>query len=702
MKYQISKVVCCVLCACLLISEVFTVYGADTMQEVIFEVPVISNECSDKEVLYFYKYDNTYFLTLDDIVELTRFELLDGDENYIQLTQGARTVSISKETGKLLDCNYIETGSVPIRHIEGQYLIEGIPMLIYLGATCSVTETGELCVMMPWITLWEALMPEYEKYCFDINGLYGGEVSVKISVVCDIVAEILDIGDEKIFPSGKETRYENALHAMLGVDTREYESVQELAALQNKVLNKFLTSTAITSKYQEQFEQQETISKNGMEFWGLAEELFEVSMDYFGEVEREAGVRSWQKAFLKEDKTKMAEVAAENSKIIYTQAAEKAEISKLSTYQDFLEVVMLTADIVNTSNDLINLDIMTRKLLENALNDEMLKQIRDMDFAWLSASKRVTDKLSTDSSIVIETAYEEITKFAVEELVDKGITEILTTLSSNANLYYIATKMSLFIVSVVYDDLFKAYASDLMAIDMNEIHRDVLEILNLVQNKARGECYSNMDTLQQLQKIYILYYRLIISFSEAFAISLEEFGTKNKREWINRFAGREEGSYSNYAAAYLYAITNCAIVPIVDYNSNIDEYFALFEKHDPSLQFSDVEIPKNESISKEDIIVERVETGTNLHCQWFVYGDFNEDGSDEIYAFVCTSATDYSNGQLWYFSESKGYCMFYFGIGEAKLFCNVVKSVPDRAAVELIYFIRNVDEFVEEVKYRYF
>lgn len=44
----------------------------------------------------------------------------------------------------------------------------------------------------------------------------------------------------------------------------------------------------------------------------------------------------------------------------------------------------------------------------------------------------------------------------------------------------------------------------------------------------------------------------------------------------------------------------------------------------------------NESNETESI-VETVESWTGLHCEWVASGDFDDDGSDEIYALVCIS-----------------------------------------------------------------
>ena len=705
------------MCAAFFIAQVPIASASDTEQYVSFSVPIISSECPDLTCVNFCKYDGTYYLSIRDIAKLARFKMLDENEQGIWLEQGARIVFIGKEDGSLLDCNYIEQGTIPIQYHDGEYMLEGIPMLTYLGATCSVTEKGYLQISTPWITYWEAIMPDYEDYCFDLETLYDGAVDAHI--ICDIIADLLDISEGGILPAGKNERYESALYEMLEVDMNEYEGVQQLTAWKNTVTRDFISSEAMAAIYQDEFEHQQELAKkkserqedeektqqsneDGANFWGIAEELFEKSMDVFWEQERQNGIKNWQNAFSSGNTSKMAEAAAENSETLYRQAYAKAGLEKLSSYQDFLDVVMVTANVIGTANDLMEYDIETRELIKNALSSDVLKNAGYQNLAWNKASDSVSKRLSTDTNILIGSAYEGIRDFAIEEIADKGIPALGSLLTSNANVYYVIVKMSLSLASVAFDDLFKSYSSDLIAIDTNEIHRDVLQILNATEEKARSENYSNPKTLEQLQKLYMLYYRLIISFSDNFATSLKEFGGKNKDKWIANFAGKEGGSYCNYAAAYLYLITNCSVQPISEYSSEIDQCTDLFQKYDPTEEYSESvgisDIAENTSRSAAEI-AKRV---TGLHCEWAIEGDFDDDGSDEIYALVCNSSSDYSNGQLWHFTSTGNRCMFYIDEADFDMICGIIKKLPDWLSAEIIDTVDNIDEFISDIERRYF
>lgn len=106
--------------------------------------------------------------------------------------------------------------------------------------------------------------------------------------------------------------------------------------------------------------------------------------------------------------------------------------------------------------------------------------------------------------------------------------------------------------------------------------------------------------------------------------------------------------------------------------------------------------------SAKESIIEIVEGSTGLYCEWAVSGDFDDDGNDEIYALVCTSSSDYSNGQLWHFTSADNRCIFYIEETEFEMLCNIVETIPDWLVVEVIDAVDNIDEFIYDLKRRYF
>ena len=126
-------------------------------------------------------------------------------------------------------------------------------MLMYLGAACTLKDDKALEVLMPSITIWESIMPDYLDYYFDIKKLYGGEENIKFSLACDIIADVLDgVSGHGLFADA-DTHLEDALYEILNVDMMKYESVQESNAEQNQDLNNFLSSEGVSSFFKWRF-----------------------------------------------------------------------------------------------------------------------------------------------------------------------------------------------------------------------------------------------------------------------------------------------------------------------------------------------------------------------------------------------------------------------------------------------------------------
>ena len=147
----------CVIMVSMTPNVVFAIDSVPDSEEIpVYSVPVISNEYSGSH-LNFYEIDGKYYLSIDDIKELTRFESEETDTEII-LSQGIRDVVIEKNSGHLIDCNIADQGNIGLIQYDGKYLCEGIPMLMYLGAACALREDQALEVMMPTVTIWESML----------------------------------------------------------------------------------------------------------------------------------------------------------------------------------------------------------------------------------------------------------------------------------------------------------------------------------------------------------------------------------------------------------------------------------------------------------------------------------------------------------------------------------------------------------------
>lgn len=201
----LNRIFCVILCIILIGNTSLNVLAAKTFldnednEEIkLYSVPVVSNESPSRD-LYFYEYDGKYYLSLEDIVELTGCSLsIDGE--IIMLTQGVREIEIYENTCKMLDsvhmnqdddmdACYVDQGTINLLNYDEKYLFEGIPMLNYLGAVCTINESSELKVDMPEHTIWESIIPNPLDYFYDMNT---SEDNIEIALILGCLADCIN------------------------------------------------------------------------------------------------------------------------------------------------------------------------------------------------------------------------------------------------------------------------------------------------------------------------------------------------------------------------------------------------------------------------------------------------------------------------------------------------------------------------------
>ncbi|MDE6750405.1 MAG: hypothetical protein K2K21_15310 [Lachnospiraceae bacterium] len=168
----------------------------------IYKVPVISNECTGSTIT-FYGYNGKFYLALDDIKDFTRYKFNESDSQLI-LGHGIREIRIEKETGHMTDCNCVDQGIIDILEYNGKYLCEGIPMLTYLGADCTVRDGKALEILMPSFTIWEAVMLSFtiwESVIPDYADMYLNRIT---DCAVDSIVDFSTLSDDLLIPEWME------------------------------------------------------------------------------------------------------------------------------------------------------------------------------------------------------------------------------------------------------------------------------------------------------------------------------------------------------------------------------------------------------------------------------------------------------------------------------------------------------------------
>lgn len=554
------------LCIIMILSVPNTVFAVNSTTDSediqVYSVPIISNEYNDSHIT-FYGVGGKFYLSFDDIKELTRFELEETDTT-ITLAQGLRELVIEKSSGHLVDCDFVDQGNIDIIQYDGKYLCEGIPMLMYLGAACALKENQVLEVMMPTITIWESIMPDYLDYYFNITELYGGEDNVKISLACDIIADVLDgVSGHGLFANG-DTHLEDALYEILNVDMMKYESVQESITAQNQSVNEFLTSEGLSTFLDG--------SSSGVD---SVSELLDYYADFYLDGEILKNEIRWQRSYSAGDLDTASSLSKEINQQVYEQSAIKANLGNADNVGDALDLGMIALDTAITSYNLMQYDDDTKNLFSRTINEEIFRYAEYEDISWNNITDKISKNLSSNESIVQSAALNSIVDYVSEEVTEKGVQTALSAFTSKANIYVAATQLAIFLASLINYNTNQAFSADMNAIWLNTVQYDIAQLTSRMLVKERDEYhFSDVESLTKLKDMFTLYYRTIIAFSENITKSIEEFGGKNRNEWMQYFGGTSGKSVCNYAAIYLYRITNCTVIPIVEYTSLSDELLA--------------------------------------------------------------------------------------------------------------------------------
>lgn len=227
---------------------------------------------------------------------------------------------------------------------------------------------------------------------------------------------------------------------------------------------------------------------------------------------------------------------------------------------------MIGLDAAIMSYNLLQYDDDTRNLFSRTINEKIFEYTGYNDISWKNVTDKITRDLSSNESIVYTSICDSVVNYIGDELSENGAKALLSKFTSKANIYVLAMQIGTFIASLINYDLNQAFSADMNAIYLGTIINDMAILLSSMLVNERDEYhFSSIETLTYLKDMFTLYYRTIIAFSENIALSIEEFGGKNKDEVVEWFSGKSGNSVSNYAAGYLYNITNCKIVPIVNY-----------------------------------------------------------------------------------------------------------------------------------------
>lgn len=554
MKY-LNRIVSLFLCCTILFNSVKIVDAAvpsiNTDDIQIYSVPVRSNECSDLENVTFYGYDEKYYLAVQDIADLARFRL-EEQETELVLTQGVRKITIEKDTGHMTDINSIDQGEIDMLEYNGKWLCEGVPMLQYLGAECNLKD-DKFDILMPSFTIWESIMTNFTNYYVDMVELAGGEFSYRLQYFLDvfvnnILAPLLNSGTGHGFLAMEDDYYEAALYEILDVEINGYDNVQTAGAEEKKKINDFISECL----------------EGGSLTYDAAYEM----IDYYGKYYFDNMISELNALRQSNYRTGNSELISKLSSEIKDQTYKKSIMKMdMTTSKITFDVGIVALDAAYTSYELMKYDDDTKNLFARTINEDIIKYTEYEELEWKDIADKITRVLEDNMAIAEEAICDSISDYTSNTIQEQGIEYAISQFTTKAGLYALAVQFGGLISSAIFHDEYEAFEADMNAIFLSVIQNDVLELASRMVTKMDDQALADNKFLVNLKDVFLLYYRTIIAFTENIIISTEEFSMKEgKKEVLEYFE-----AVGNYAAGYLYNMTNCKIVPIVNYSELKDD-----------------------------------------------------------------------------------------------------------------------------------
>lgn len=541
MKRQI-RIIACILCLVMILQFAPAIYAAEDTETAEHMIPIESNIVGKQNVLILER-DGRYYLSVEDISQLTRSQL-QIQENKLFLDHGIRQIVIDKKACKAedhilriaRDQNIERELPVEVITHEDGYYLEAVPMLMYMGATCTIVNDGALTVWMPPYTIYESIREGYWNWKIDIEDLYGGQENIDDAIACAVWSDFFDFVNGEGIQTSFDIHIENAMYEILDVDVLEYNSAQTAAAKLTEELNNFLAVC-------------------GEEHTSASTFLMELYLN-LQETQISHGTLLCQLNGILKNTDEVDRISKELNQKLYEHLETKRTVEEIGT---FMDACTLALDIAVTSDTLMRYDDSTRKLFANTVNDQILSAAH-YNIMFKNITDKIAKNLKSNGKIIESTTVDKIKSYFGDAVVEKGFSGVIGWFTSANNLYAAAVEIGGTIASLFNYERNEAFSADLNAIILGKYQEDLAYLLKYYYHYACGDGVSlNEETFDDFRNLLILYYRTTIAFNENYADSVEYFDKKKGKERADAIRG-----HADQFAEYLYRITNCKMVPLAD------------------------------------------------------------------------------------------------------------------------------------------
>ena len=515
-----------------------------TQEEVLlYEVPVISPEVPDLETLLFYEYQDRYYLSVQDLAALTRtkYEYRIDD---LRFERGAVFWDIALDG----------SDGIQVLLFDGEYLLEGIPVLYYLGASPSVLENLDyLMIVMPSVTMGEVLMPGWKSYTYT---MYDNKAEQGLQLFSNLLGTMIDPQNDHTLLGNlvdfKQTGYQkDALFAIAGVKPSDYPSVVSLNSEEEqelqKILNHFNTTTSVLKVGGDLYDASLEVAKKlneGRFLRSKARNAFVIS--------KYAQGRNYIADYL----------SGHITEELTDQVSAKARLNHGATYLGWaLEGAFFAAEVASSTGKILQYSYDSRNLYPDVFDDRVLQELGISEAYWKDSALAVSSELnSTPFGTALQEAAGKAKSWGAKKVVEMGMKFLLPGLD-------FAVDVAGSVENLLFRKDFDAYQANMNANFINEFQGHTLEILQKLLDRLEGQSNVSVKDQDALKAILTLYYREVIAFNEAMVVSLERFGMGSD---VNKSIQGLKSS-ADTAALYLYLVTSWLPSEDPDYSECTDD-----------------------------------------------------------------------------------------------------------------------------------
>lgn len=531
----------------------------------LYNLQIISNEISQNFIVG-YLYDNELFVSIDDICKLTRSNYKTSNQQ-ITIFQGIREIKIDLEQNKIKFGN--QTTEFIVKSYNNKILIKPHALLCLLGAEFNYNKSNNsLFVLMPSITIYEAIQPELYSRChyyiYD-NDEFNTIIRMSASCFSDLVFDgygnfFTKIPDILNF-HGADSYIDNALIEISKVDIYDYNILEKSINNNLKRRNETIDRLKNISDY--------------------AENINSISSVY----------------------TDILKEVIGNSDTFLNKLVK--ELSLANDIVEWLAVAKSTEEKLNYNIDSFELigKVLTKYNIGEIQNSDTL--IKRADFISNTLSSRGATYLNSTKEQLKNKLYDTTIKALAENTSTKNIGN--STSINELSLFLMSFEIGANVTKMLMKDEFQAWDSDINAIVISEIQNIMFDVIKQSYDMNKSEGFSNYEHVNGLIDSINLYNRITIAMFSNLKKSNDEFHMYEKSfsdTWSSLCQESAENSYALYSCNLEKSV--CSLDRFKDnYANDITSLIDInsCKRYNDTLENSNYTWHLDPTIEAEDIIV---------------------------------------------------------------------------------------------------